>query len=93
MSNIEIFAEQKKKRIIYTIIFAVPFLSALLLRYFYSDAYIFSIRADILATTLQVIALPFIFISVKYIKCPSCGESAGGGWNIKKCKNCGEILK
>jgi hypothetical protein len=93
MNNIEIFAEQKKKRIICTLIFAAFFLSALLLRHFYENSYIFYIRADIVAAVLQVIGLPFIFLSIKYIRCPVCKENAGNGWNIKECKSCGEKLK
>ena len=93
MNNIEVFAEQRKKRIIYSTIFAVFFIAALLLRHFYEDSYIFTIRADIIATALQIIGLPFIFLSIKYIKCPSCKASASSGWNIKECKSCGEKLK
>ncbi|UUA73938.1 hypothetical protein [Cellvibrio sp. QJXJ] len=93
MSYIEVFAEQKKKRIIYTAVFAIFFLVAVLLRHLYEGSYIFTVRADIVAAALQVIGLPFIFLSIKYIKCPSCKESAGSGWNIKECKNCGEKLK
>lgn len=93
MNNIEVFSEQLKKRIMCTAIFAAFFSVALLLRYFYKESYIFTIRADIIAMALQVIGLPFIFLSIKYIKCPSCKESAGSGWNIKECKSCGEKLK
>lgn len=93
MNNIELFADQRKKRIIYTSVFAAFFIAALLLRHFYENSYIFTIRADIVATALQIIGLPFIFLSIKYIKCPSCKQSAGGGWNIKECKSCGEKLK
>lgn len=93
MSNIEVFAEQRKKRIIFTAIFAAFFILALLLRHFYEGVYILTIRSDIVASMLQLIGLPFIFLSIKYIKCPSCKESAGSGWNIKECKSCGEKLK
>ena len=93
MSNIEVFAKQTKKRIIYAAILIGLIISALLLRYFYESSYIFTIRADIIASVLQVAALPFAFLLVKNLKCPSCKENAGNGWNIKECKNCGEKLK
>ena len=93
MSNIDVFLEQKKKRILFTALFFALWVPALAIRYLGDDMYIFHIRADIFATALQIVGLPFIFLSMKYIKCPACKESAGSGWNIRECKNCGEKLK
>jgi hypothetical protein len=93
MNNIVIFAEQSKKRIIFTSIFGVLFLSGIVLGYFYGSIYILNVRLETVALILKAIALPFIFISIKYLKCPSCKERAGSGWIIKECNNCGEKLK
>lgn len=93
MNHIELFADQNKKRIIYTLIILLFWIPAIALRYLGDDLYVFHIRADIIATALQVISLPFVFLCVKNIKCPACKKNAGGGWNIKACKNCGEKLK
>ncbi|WP_151033195.1 hypothetical protein [Cellvibrio sp. KY-GH-1] len=92
MSNIEVFAKQTKKRIIYSAILIGLLISAMLLRYFYESSYIFTIRVDIIASVLQVAALPFAFLLVKNLKCPSCKENAGNGWNIKNAKTAGRSL-
>ncbi|RYG17137.1 MAG: hypothetical protein EOO07_11740 [Chitinophagaceae bacterium] len=93
MNHIEIFFENKKKRIIFTAILLVFWVPALAIRFFSHDMYILHMRADMVATVLQIVGLPFIFLSMKYLKCPACKENAGSGWDIKKCKNCGELLK
>jgi len=93
MNSIEVFSEQKKKRITFTVVFFAFWVPALAIRYLGHDLYILHIRADIVATVLQIFGLPFIFLSMKYVKCPACKESAGSGWDIKQCKSCGEKLK
>lgn len=93
MSNIEIFSEQKKKRVLFTAIFLLLWIPACVIRLFFGDTYIFHIRGDIIATAFQVAGLPFIFISLRYGKCPKCQENAMTNWNPDKCKHCDEPLR
>ena len=70
-------------------------LPALAIQLYFEPAYLLGIRADIVTLALQSIGLIFVFIGLKYSKCPSYNQNAGNagnagnGWSVVECSKCG----
>ena len=83
------FKTRKQKRIICAVIFMVFMLPALAIQLYFEPAYLLGVRADIVTLALQSIGLIFVFLGLKYSKCPSCNQNAGNGWSVVECNKCG----
>lgn len=92
VNPIEKFKQQKKNRIVATVMALIFMVSSMLIKYNKAVMMSLPINPQLIALILQAIGLAFLAIAYIYAKCPICSKYAGNGWSITTCKNCGERL-
>lgn len=58
----------------------------------WEDSYLFfeSLTLPMIGVGMQGLGLGFIYLILKFSKCPVCEKNAGNGWVVTECQNCGQ---